>query len=642
MRQRSICRIGWTLSATLLAVATIGHAEESRFATTDSSNQYVHYIDLYDATHTKISPSADGSPPYSPKGTCGKCHDYEAMSHGWHFNAAAKLVDPGRPGEPWIWADERTSTQIPMSYRDWPKVFSPDSLGMTHHDFTKHFGHHLPGGGVGEMTETEDEKAKAAWEKSGALEIDCMLCHSGNRRYNFETWAEHVEKGDFAAASTAALNMGKISGSGTSAKVVYNPNLFESDGKVYFDVIRKPMDNTCYYCHSMRPVGEGINSDWNHDEDVHVRAGFKCSDCHRNGVDHHTVRGFYGEKNADDQDVVTLSCRGCHYDTEKDGEVVLGGRLGAPDPIHEDFPAIHFEKMSCTSCHSGPRVDPENGAVQTAMAHLLGLPEHGRPLETLPRIVQPVFERNENGVIFPYRVMWPAFWGYAKGDEIRPIDPETAYKELRSSLRVRKNLREELMDPRISTSDKAKLLGEDRSRVKEEELTAEEQAKLDALKFEKATEDWDEKLVKALNKLAGDAGEGEKAVYIAAGKKHELSEDGKSIKVSDIADNSYRWPLGHNVRSARQALGATGCIECHTTDSNFFYGEVKAAAPLELVQTDAVQMHELMGEGTEDYIKITNGVFKFFIIGTVVALLLHMAGDFLSNQVLKRKGDDED
>lgn len=643
MRQRSIRRIGWTLSVVLMAVVSIGRAEESRFATTDSSNQYVHYIDLYDSTHTKIAPSPDGAAPYSPKGTCGKCHDYEAMSHGWHFNAAAKLVDPGRPGEPWIWSDERTGTQIPMSYRDWPRVLDPQTLGMTPHDFTKTFGHHLPGGGTGEMTETEDEAAKAAWAKSGALEIDCMLCHSGNRRYSFETWAEHVEKGDFAAASTAALSMGKITGSGAAAKVVYNPNLFESDGKVYFDVIRKPMDNTCYYCHSTRSVGQGAAPKWNHDEDVHVRAGFGCADCHRNGVEHHTVRGFEGEPNAEGQDVVTLSCRGCHYNTEKDGKLVsLGGRLGAPDPIHEDFPPIHFEKMSCTSCHSGPRAEPTSGAVQTAMAHLLGIPEHGRPLQMLPRIAQPVFERDQDGVIYPYRVMWPAFWGYAKGDAVRPIDPETAYKKLRSALRVRKNLREELMDPRISPTDKAKLLGEERAKVKDEELTDEEKAKLDALKLDLASKDWDEKLVKALGALAKDAGEGEKPVYVAAGRKFELSEDGKSVVAASMPDNAYRWPLGHNVRSARQALGATGCIECHTTDSNFFFGKVTTSAPLPVIDTDTTQMHERIGEGTEDYIKITNGVFKFFIIATVVGLLLHMAGDFLSNQVLKRRGDDDE
>jgi hypothetical protein len=61
-----------------------------------------------------------------------------------------------------------------------------------------------------------------------------------------------------------------------------------------------------------------------------------------------------------------------------------------------------------------------------------------------------------------------------------------------------------------------------------------------------------------------------------------------------------------------------------------------------VIDTHTVEMHERMGEGTEDYIKITNSLFKFFIIATVVGLLLHMAGDFLSNQVLRRRGDDEE
>ena len=73
-------------------------AEESRFAATHSRSQYVHWIDLYDATDTKIDPSDPNAPPYSPVFTCGRCHDYQAIAHGYHFNAMQKLADAGPAG----------------------------------------------------------------------------------------------------------------------------------------------------------------------------------------------------------------------------------------------------------------------------------------------------------------------------------------------------------------------------------------------------------------------------------------------------------------------------------------------------------------------------------------------------------------
>src|SRR5262249_33918595 len=55
--------------------------------------------------------------PYSTAQTCGRCHEYEAIGRGWHFNAALGNVKAGRPGEPWILTDPATRTQIPLSYR---------------------------------------------------------------------------------------------------------------------------------------------------------------------------------------------------------------------------------------------------------------------------------------------------------------------------------------------------------------------------------------------------------------------------------------------------------------------------------------------------------------------------------------------
>src|SRR5437016_3583617 len=65
---------------------------------TESRMPYLHHIPLRDAEGQIITlPAAfdeQGKPqeargnPYSTAETCGRCHEYAAISHGWHFNAA--------------------------------------------------------------------------------------------------------------------------------------------------------------------------------------------------------------------------------------------------------------------------------------------------------------------------------------------------------------------------------------------------------------------------------------------------------------------------------------------------------------------------------------------------------------------------
>src|SRR6266436_295916 len=59
---------------------------------TYSNTPYFHRIQLRDVEGNVINgPTAAGKDdpggrPFSLAMTCGKCHDYPAMSHGWHFN----------------------------------------------------------------------------------------------------------------------------------------------------------------------------------------------------------------------------------------------------------------------------------------------------------------------------------------------------------------------------------------------------------------------------------------------------------------------------------------------------------------------------------------------------------------------------
>ncbi len=57
----------------------------------------VHILPLYDEFGAKISPNDTRPMPFSARQTCGECHDYEAISSGWHFNSHDPDVPSGKP-----------------------------------------------------------------------------------------------------------------------------------------------------------------------------------------------------------------------------------------------------------------------------------------------------------------------------------------------------------------------------------------------------------------------------------------------------------------------------------------------------------------------------------------------------------------
>jgi len=122
---------------------------------------------------------------------------------------------------------------------------------------------------------------------------------------------------------------------------------------------------------------------------------------------------------------------------------------------------------------------------------------------------------------------------------------------------------------------------------------------------------------------------GGKYAYISSGKMFALGADGKVVASDNPAADAYSWSMGHGVRPAAQALGAGGCIDCHSTDSPFFFGKVKGSGPL---LTDAVavkSMYELqeMSPGFHRLFGMTfifRPIFKtvLFIAAILIAAVL--------------------
>ncbi len=586
MNRRRIALLALTLLAPAMLPTFVSAAVQATAAQlrSDSRAPYVHRITLYDHAGEAIDPRDEPAMPYSPRATCGKCHPYAAIRHGWHFNAdlagadAASEAEPGRPGEPWILSDPATGTQIPISSRGWPGTFTPAQVGLTNWQFALRFGRHMPGGGLGDPSQEVIDNAPEArrWGISGNLEIDCMVCHSADARHDPAEAARQIEKQNFKWAPTAALGLAVIRGAAkkmpddwdpfmppdpdfperSPPTVVYDPSRFDGDDRVFFNTTLRPSPDRCYFCHSFREAGREA---WHSDGDVHLTSGMICTDCHRTGIDHRITRGFVNDpRHAADPAVAdTLTCRGCHLGTSRlsDGPDGKSGRLGAPYPEHKGMPLVHFERLTCTACHAGPWPQDSAKRFQTAMSHGLGLPSRERSDDDPPTILGPIFARGRDGRIAPHRMIWPAYWGAEKEGRIEPLPLA-----------------------RVQGAS-AKLAGRAKPKHPPDAgpLT-------------------DDDIMLRLTQLAPGAEKGESIVYIRDGRAVRLAPDGKLTSSPHNAGRPVLWAVAHDVRPASQALGIRGCTDCHASDAPLMAGSLSAAGEHGAERRPLQKMHEIRGD----------------------------------------------
>jgi len=536
---------------------------------------YVHRIPLRDTENGVIRPESDPALPFSTRTTCGDCHDYDTIRQGWHFSATDTAAESGRPAQPWILVHRATATQLPLSYRPWPGTWRPEDIGLGPWEFVQAFGRHLPGGGPGEP----DPKALAAeprWLVSGRLEINCLACHSADPAHDQVQWLLQLAEQNFLWAPLATSGLGEVRGSARRMPETYDPFMepnaqalqkgaptvaydagrFDAEGRVFFNLVHKPLAERCYFCHTNHGVGAEAPEKWETDQDVHLAAGLACADCHRHGLDHRMVRGYEGEPLAQERpELADFTCRGCHM-PKADGSPPAA-RFGAPVARHVGLPTVHFEKLACTACHSGPKPRMQAGRVQTSRAHALEFYGEHRGDDALPFIAEPVFVKQVNRLdgreeIGPHRILWPAFWGRLKDGAVQPIHPERVADAAK-------------------TAPEAKDAGESGERLSRRRIA---------------------EVLKIL--AAGpDAGE---PVYVGGGKLYRLGADGGLAAEDHPAARPYAWALAHDVRPAAQALGSGGaCDDCHAWNSAFFFGTVSAEGPADLGEPQAVPMYEFEG-----------------------------------------------
>jgi hypothetical protein len=231
--QRNLSRFNALIALLFLAFPIAANASDIQ-KWTGSRTTPVHQIPLKDASGLQIVPTESHPLPFSARTTCAPCHEYAAIEGGLHFSAQ-KSGSLGRPGEPWFWVDERTGTQLPLSYRPSPGVWNPGAVGLTNWDFTLLFGRHLPGGDAAEPPDSEMTPG-SRWEVSGKVEINCLGCHNASRVQNPSEWAKQIMRENFRWAATAAAGLGEVGGMAARLKPTWDvydgPNPDDSEWAV--------------------------------------------------------------------------------------------------------------------------------------------------------------------------------------------------------------------------------------------------------------------------------------------------------------------------------------------------------------------------------------------------------------------------
>lgn len=526
----------------------------------------MHLLDLIDHEGAKILSADDFPLPFSMEQTCNPCHDYDAIAGGWHFNAGQADIGPGRPGQPWIYVDTTLGIQLPLSYRNWPGIVHPIDLGLSRWDFLEKFGGLMPGG-WGEDWQAEQPVYRPEWFTSGEPEVNCLACHDRSFKQDRAEYNRQMRLGNYAWAATAAGGLVDVSGAAynlpplydpflphpldeenqNSPTVRYRPDVFTAKDEVLLDLTRQVPNERCYACHSSLYSLEYPGAFEPLPADIHITAGLSCVDCHRNGLDHQIIRGYEGESAGE----AWLSCRGCHLGQQTAGSPA--GRFGAPEPDHAGMPASHLITISCTTCHAGPWPQHDQRRVKTSQSHALGTHSVDPAPSAPPGISGPVYLPGADGMLTPQLALWPAFWGFMDGQTIQPLQIEQV-RQLRAGAALFDSTLEQSRWPRDSIDVALALAG------------------LDSL-------------------FPGER----QPVYVSAGLVSRLQPDGRLISFTNSAGDPYIWPIAHAVRPARQALGASGCRDCHSGSAAFFYGEVEAATLGYPVQGAKRTRSEMMG-----------------------------------------------
>jgi len=547
----------------------------------------------------------DGNPltieskiPYSPKKTCGACHDYDLITKGYHFqqgrtDRTGKIVvsDTYESQFPWnlslglfgkyspVSTDSSQLTRKvnqSLSEMDKSSSFFAQNCGICHpgggwaefdrkgnlyyNDETKKFGYELSGDDPafdGDYTSFSagNEKYGVPWDQSGVSEADCLICHLKGYQWKER---EAVLRGRFlrygptVGAGWATLKLSEDESKNVIASEIavnYTKKETGDFENLHLQIAKRPPDENCWSCHAL--YGERKKGyDWSLQTDIHKARGMDCVSCHPGDKEHNFAKGNSLQQTVrDDLDHTMNSCEDCHY-KRKDRR--------APRYRHP-FSPKHMRRIACQTCHLPYRSMP----AELVYDHTGG---DSRIYETSkfpsaaglrPEVWYPAL-REFKGKIIPVKSAIAIYWGDLdeKTNLVRPI-PLWKIRELK----------------------KPPFKDDDGDGTPEVNSLDEIRSFLIALKGKDR-----------FGNFIADI-----PVLIKGGLLYRLDKKGGIEKIQHDQAQSIDFSLNHNVRSGSLTIGARGCKDCHIRNSPFFLRKVLVDPYDEKGKPSYIEAWERMG-----------------------------------------------
>jgi len=566
-------------------------------------------FNLYDEDGNIIDPvnGINADKPYSPKQTCGKCHDYDKITQGFHFQQGKDEKASGVFAERYQWVSSpglyggNWCSPAPLyNYLSDKNNSSAKEMDMTSFTFiTNGCATCHPGGGpleydregfrydkhmeemgftAGGTNDFDGDYFQSHWNRSGVIEADCNLCHLPE--YDYKTRNDHLAKFNFKWMATVGSGLAAVEGSikdTIDVKVKYNLSKFSPDGKISMHLVREPRNETCLNCHS-KPQWKKRGSSFTEFTDVHIAKGVKCVDCHVTGsmASDARIKGKevhqFGKGDdpsgwvRNDLDNTIRTCNDCH----------TTGYLSAPIAKHTWLPDLHLDKLSCQACHIPQR------KVKSALVQVSDIYNPGTKISPPPKYVWTFYDQNMNywnhyGELTMFTAKDqpsdPFISEFAKyKDQIFPVNAVHSawpgiYTEGKKGLdqpKQRDIYNMWIMHRKDNSKYPAlaKITDNNSDTIPEVNTTEEIDAFINSV-------------TACLNDLGYDL-TGKKVVWVNDDRMYLNSTDYKILEKEYWESSPYAsvYKYSHDVFPAKAGLGTNGCIDCHAFESDMFFRQV--------------------------------------------------------------------
>ncbi len=548
------------------------------------------------SSHEKIIVKGfDGNPltlenkmPYSPKKTCGECHDYDQITNGYHFqqgrtDGTRRIVirdtyDPRHPRNLSSGMYGKYTIASPNLSRLARKVNqNPSEIEMSSFAFAQNCGACHPGGGWGEYDRRGrlyyDEGNKkfgyedsergplldgdytpysngnadygSPWNESGVSEADCLLCHLKGYQWKERGATLRGKFFKFGPTVGAGWTNVKISKDESGdlrteeVTVDYTKKEAADFENLHLQIEKEPPDENCLECHAMSSAKRTGLMEWNPEKDIHKARGLRCMSCHPSDKEHNFAKGDSIQQTVrDDLNNTMPSCEDCHY---------RGKDKRAPRYKHP-FSPRHLKLIACQTCHIPFRTSTADLVYDYASTGQLSVYETSKFLSNDPSDPRkPIPAANPNiwypamtkykGRIVPTKPLTVIYWGDfdSKANRVKPI---SLWK--------------------IQEFKKPLLKDDNGDGIPEVNSFAEIKTFLQALKGKD----------RLGNPIALHP------VLMKSGFLYQLDKRGEVEKIKHDQAELLDFSISHQVRAGPDVIGAKGCKECHSRKSSFFLRKV--------------------------------------------------------------------